>query len=776
MITLGLLAILGSVPATGTAGGDTAPPACVRFELAAKSGLSLPKPKSWQGTARLLDPETTEVLEEKPASAGGTVVLCAPAGRTVDAALEIAGLWIRRQSVKLGDPGSLTAVELKAWPLGTLTGQLVAEGKDHPRAVRVTTLPARGSRLGAAPPPGQLVCPADPKGKFVCELPAAQYDLHVAPGPFVPIYLTGVQIDPAGSRDLGTIRLRRGASVAGWVAVEGARFEPSKTRVRLRPKATSGAPPDPRAAAQRERAELVVAARGDGFFQFVGVPPGSWELEAEQAPLAPARSTHLKVEPEAETVLPEPLILRPKEALALRIDPPLDWSGRHWKVTVRSRVEGTDRLESAVAFDGTADADGGVRIATAAPGRFSVSVNDARGQIFYSNLRFDLAAGEEKPIEIRWVDVSGRVRLGDEPLAARLWFSFGGRELAGEPIESGEDGKFELVLPFEGLWPVEIESTKHGVRAQVAANVEADRDRRAHLDLPLPDTRLFGSVSFDGGKPAPGAMVFIAAEGGGTGDFLATADAEGAFSFRGLPAGRLAVSAELRDGEGTYTAPAATISTGAGGEAGPLRLTLRRKVKWSGRVISPQGPVAGAVISAWPLSGASGIWARAGSEADGTFTFDGPAESGPLVIVARAPGFALRAFVRAAGTEPMMLDLSPEAGDLEVALSWMSDRASMGYQLAFFEDGIAIPYGNLLARWAMAQGANAPIPSDGGGTSIRIPSLHPGRWDVCALPSHDLAFRFATGSEAPKADCAGGQVKAGSTLRLEVQKPAAMGR
>ena len=428
-----------------------------------------------------------------------------------------------------------------------------------------------------------------------------------------------------------------------------------------------------------------------------------------------------------------------------------------------------------MAFDGTADADGGVRIATAAPGRFHVSVKDSRGQNFYSNLRLDLAAGEEKPVEIRWVDVSGRVRLGDEPLAARLWFTFGGRELAGEPIESNQEGRFELVLPFEGPWPVEIESTERGVQAQVAANVEADRDRRAFLDLQLPDSRLFGSVSFEDGKPAPRAVVFISAESGGTGDFLTTADAEGTFAFRGIPTGRLAVSAELREAEGVYSAPATTISTGEGGEAGPLRLILRRKEKWSGRVISPQGPVAGAVISAWPLSGASGTWARAGSEADGTFTFDGPRGSGPLVVVARAPGFALRAFVRDTATEPMVLDLSPEAGDLEVALPWISDRASMGYQLAFFEDGIAIPYGNLLAGWAMALNASAPTPSGGEVTSIRIPSLHPGRWDVCALPSYDWAFRFATGGGLPKTECAGGEVKAGSTLRLEVKKPASLG-
>ncbi|MEP7011731.1 MAG: carboxypeptidase-like regulatory domain-containing protein [Acidobacteriota bacterium] len=656
-----------------------------------------------------------------------------------------------------------------------VTGLLGGDGKDRPRAVRVTTLPVRGSRLGAEPPPGQLDCSVDPKGRFVCELPAATYDLHVAPIPFVPAYLAGVRVDPAGRLDLGTIPLRRGASVAGWVAVEGARFEPSKTHVRLRPATITGAPPDPRRAAQEESATFEAATRADGFFQFVGVPPGSWELEAEQTPLAPARKSDLRVEPESETVVPEPLILRPKEALALRVEPPLDWSGRRWKVSVRRRVEGTERLEPESTFEGAADEEGVVRIASAPPGRFLVSVEDARGQNFFSDLRFELTAGDEKLIRIRWVDVKGRVRLGDQPLAARLWFSFGGRKMAGEPIESDGEGLFNLVLPFEGRWPVEIESAESGVRAQVEANVEADRDRQANLDLRLPDTRLFGGVSFDGGKPAPNAMVFISAKDGGTGDFLATADGEGAFSFRGLPAGRLAISAELREDEGVWSAPAATIPVADGEEAGPLQLVLRRRVKQTGRVMSPRGPVAGAVISAWPLSGASGSWAKAGSDIDGTFTFDSPVGSGPLVIVPRAPGFALRAFVRPSGTEPIVLDLSPEAGSLEVALPWMSDRSSMGFALAFFEDGIAIPYGNLLARWAMSEGVESKSSAEGG-TSIRVPALAPGRWDVCLLASHDLAFRFANGDGAPQTGCVGGALEAGATLRLEVPKPAAIER
>ncbi len=771
VFALGVLALLASPPVVPPSeGAATAPPACVRFELAAKGGFSMPK--RWKGVARLYDPETLEVVAEAAAS-NRTTVVCAAAGRSVEGAVEVAGFWIRREPVTLGAPGSLASLPLRAWPLGTITGSLAA-AKDRPTAVEVTTLPARGARLGAEPPPGRMDCPVDANGRFSCDLPAALYDLQIAPRPFVPAYLSGVRVDPAARRELGAIPMRRGASIAGWVAVDGARFEPSRTRVRLRPGTVSGAPPDPHRTAQVEGATMEVPVRGDGFFQLVGVPPGVWELEAEQPPLAPARESGLRVEPETETVLREPLYLRPKEALALRIDPPLDWSGARWQVALRAWVAGTDRLEPKTVFEGNASEDGEVRLGSEPPGRFLLSVKDARGATFFSDFHFALAAGQEGRVEIRWVDVAGRLYLGKKPLAAKLWFGFGGRGVSGEPVESDADGAFALVLPFEGSWPVEIEATEGGVRAQLPALVEADRDRRARLDLRLPDTRLFGRVSLVGGRPAAGAKLFLGAEEGGAGVLIAAADSMGEFSLRGLPTGRVALAAEWRDGEGTWSAPAEIVSVADGGEAGPVDLVLRRKVRLSGRVVSPQGPVAGAVISAWPFGGAPGVLGRAGSERDGTFTFDAPAESGPLVLVPRAPGFALRAFVRPVGTEPLVLELSREAGTLEVVAPWLSDRKAMGLALAYFEDGIALPYGNLLARWAMAEGAGSAPPGDGAAT-IRIPALAPGRWEVCALPSYSLSFSFATGGDVPRQACAGGTLTNGATLRLEVPKPAALG-
>ncbi len=769
MFALGILAWLASVPLG--AAEAVASPACVRMEVAAKSGFSLPK--SWQGRSRLVAAESQEDLSEKKIVAGRSVVLCAESGLAVEAVVEVPGFWIRREFLTLGSPGTLRAVPLSAWPLGSITGTL-GKADDRPAVVRISTLPARGTRRGAEPPPGQLECPVDPKGRFACDLPAATYDLHVVPAPFVPIYLAGVRVEPAGRRDLGAIPMRRGASIAGWVAVEGARFEPAKTRVRLRPASISGAPPDPRREAQIEAATIEVPVRGDGFFQWVGVPAGSWDVEAEQPPLAPARSAGLRVEPEAETVLRDPLILRPKEALALRIDPPLDWSGRRWQVAVQGWAEGTDRPAPAQAFAGAADEEGVVRIASEPPGQFLVSVKDARGQTFFSDRHFQLDVGDESRVEIRWVDVAGRLKLGDEPLAARLWFGPGGKGVTGEPVESDRDGKFDVVLPNEGSWPVEIDSAG-GVRAQVEAQVEADRDRRARLDLRLPDTRLFGHVTFDGGKPAPGALVFLSAEEGGSGDFLATADSDGSYSFRGLPVGRMAISAEHRDSEGAWSVPTGVVALSDGQETGPIDLALRRKAKISGRVLSPSGPVARAVITAWPFAGASGSLARAGSDLDGTFTIEAPPGSGPLVLVPRATGYGLRAFVRTVGTEPLALELSAEAGTLEVATPWLADGASASYTLAFFEDGIAVPYGNLLARWAMAQGVEAR-PSGPEGTSVRVPGLAPGRWDVCAIPSRALSFTFASGGEVPRTACAGGTLSNGEILRLEVPKPAALSR
>lgn len=55
------------------------------------------------------------------------------------------------------------------------------------------------------------------------------------------------------------------------------------------------------------------------------------------------------------------------------------------------------------------------------------------------------------------MEILGRVTLGDDPLAATLWF--GGRSgVRRIRFDSDEKGRFDGWLPEEGTWPVDLVS------------------------------------------------------------------------------------------------------------------------------------------------------------------------------------------------------------------------------------------------------------------------------------------------------------------------------
>ena len=66
-------------------------------------------------------------------------------------------------------------------------------------------------------------------------------------------------------------------------------------------------------------------------------------------------------------------------------------------------------------------------------------------------------------IRLPLVEVRGRVTLGDEPIAATFWFggAYGERRIRFEP---DAEGRFEGLLPEEGLWPVHLVSGAESLR------------------------------------------------------------------------------------------------------------------------------------------------------------------------------------------------------------------------------------------------------------------------------------------------------------------------
>ena len=77
-------------------------------------------------------------------------------------------------------------------------------------------------------------------------------------------------------------------------------------------------------------------------------------------------------------------------------------------------------------------------------------------------------------------------------------------------MESDDEGRFHGILPREGPWKIEVQAAEPAFSTSARAEVDAGRSGKATLDIRLPDTRIFGRVVDEQGKPVARADVIPA--------------------------------------------------------------------------------------------------------------------------------------------------------------------------------------------------------------------------------------------------------------------------
>lgn len=715
----------------------------VPTEQPVKGALIL-KPPEGKG-----DPVRMEVAS--PAS----LALRLPAGSKWEVSAEIPGFWVRRKPLTLDGPADqVTRLSLELWPLGKISGTVRVKGEAAPlpRQVLVQTLAAPAFAKRPAAPSGALDCPVDETGNWTCSLPATQYDLVISAKGLTPHYRWNVQVPVGRTQTLGTIELERGASVAGWVAVEAGVIDPEVCVARLSPLTSGGA--DLKSALDLERTAREQKVRKDGFLHFTGLAAGNYSLAVEQPGYPPVRLSPVRVDPGAETFLREPLLLRRPIELRLQVEPPLDWVGRPWRVRIVKRAE---RPPNPVVFEGAVADDGRVLVPDLSAGRFRVSLEDSLGNTLYSeeHLVQDSDSGA-LPIALSFVTVEGRLLLGTSPLAATLWFD--GRSGPNSvKVESDDEGRFHGVLPRDGLWRVEVQAAEPPLKTWTRAEVDAGASGKATLEIVLPDTLVFGRVVDEQGKPVSGADVIAQAE---TVNVPFVSDPTGRFEARGLPEGLVWLAAETSE----RVSNRAFAQLSEGGAVGPIELRLRPTRPLSGTVASPRGPVAGArvvLLARTPDGGG----AQAVTDIAGTFQVDLPREASRIEAIVSAPGFALQVFDAQAGSEPLALHVTEEAGDLALKLPPGEEMMRGNLILATYQNGLHIP-ANVLSQWSYGQGEDLQR-KDG---SFRIPRVAPGEYVACLVPQH-LPPSLGLGSVPTGAGCDSGLLAPGGTLSLNPTPP-----
>lgn len=727
----------------------------VRFELDPKG----PVPKELQGEIilRSMEKQDAEPLALN-ARVGAPVTAELPCSSQWEASAAFPEIWSPRTPVAVGSPDVMAVSRLALWPLGRIAGSItLADKKERlPKKLAVSTLPPRPPAPKDVPK-GVLDCPVDAQGKWQCPpLPATAFDLVLSAEGFIPQYRWGAKVLPGKTADLGPLKLERGASVAGWVEVEGGNIEEG-CKARLTPLVSPGGDA---AVTQKIRSTAnEVAVRRDGFFQLVGVAPGSYSLEIGQEGFAPATVQPIEVWPRSETFLRQPVTLKRPIRLELALSPPLDWLGRPWKVRITRASDANAGFHEEV-FRGSADDQGLTSVPGQAPGRFLVFVSDALANDLASE-SFQIAGPEDarQTIELEILTVRGMVTLGKEPVAATLWF--GGRHGSpGVKMESDSEGAFHGVLPRDGWWRVDVASPERKLETRTRVKVEAGRDGLAEVEIELPATRVFGKVLDETGRPMPSARLVVSTPDA---DVIASADEAGSFDVRGLSEGMAQALATFSSGAGEWMSDRISLFLRDGEEVGPIELRMRKNRKFSGSVHSSLGPVPGASLLVMPLRPSSVGAATARTDLDGSFTALVPAGTESAAVIVSPPGHALKAFTVPVGDAPQSLTVGQEGGELEILVPEKSEVFEKEeITLLVLQNGILLPT-PFLNRWALGHGRDLLIPG-----KFSVGDLAPGEYRACLASRAVLASWQASGWTAPLARCVSGQLTAGGSLRLDL--------
>jgi hypothetical protein len=705
-----------------------------------------------------------EGAERRIAIAGSGPVTAALHPQTSwEIAGELPGYWVRRETLTVGTTAQPLTLRLRLWPLGRIAGtvRVVERGATPPKEVIVTTLAPHGFSGSNPPPKGSLVCPVSRDGRWSCELPAARFDLVITAKGFVPLYRFGVEVAPARSASAGLYELRRGASVAGWVEVGDGVVDPRHCRVRLTPLVVMGGAP---AAERVWRTTLEVAVNERGFFQLAGVRPGTYALSVEQPGFSPARVSPVSVATDDETVLREALVLRLPFAIEVAVDPPTDWRGRPWRVQLFRSRDAASRSQGERVYEGVATPEG-IALATGQePGIFSLRVGDSSGNWLVSedNLSFAGAEKVRHAVSIRLVSLRGTLAVGREPLAGELWF--GGRHgKAAVKMVADARGKFSGFLAREGMWDLEVVADEGRVQSLQRVQVEVDSKGRARLEVQLPATRLYGRVVFEeDGRPAPGATVALIASTRNSVE--TTADDQGAFEFRGTAEGPVELAAALL--EQSRFSDRVAVSATSDQPVGPVELRLLHTKTVAGRVGSPRGPVVGGSVDVMVFRPTLFVARPAATDLEGGFTTTVPAKAEAARIIVSAPGNGLKAFEVPLDQGEVYLEVSPDAGTLEIELGMAIEELDRkALVLALYQGSTNLPM-PVLFRWARVNGAS-PMPAKGTPV-ITLPALAPGSYQVCLAPLAALGSTVTVTAQGPRETCQQGLLGAGSVLRLKV--------
>jgi len=737
----------------------------VEIDLAA--GVAAPEPLAAMLVAKPIKVSAGAEVHsafEVPVELPGTAMIQLPRESTWRLGLRVEGYWTDRVLLETGAVAK--PVQLTAFPAGWIEGQVTVPPKEESPSrigLRFTAAPGSGGEL----PSAEQECPVD-GGRFRCLLPAGKLDLRLHAEGFVAHYRWAAEVPAHKRLRLGTLELRPGASVVGWIEAVDRAASLEKARVALLPQVAGFAERD----IERPRhgsLELRGKVSERGFFQIVDAPPGNYALTVDHPGYAPARVAPVRVEGRAETEV-APVLLELPVTLRVEVFPPTDPSHKRWGLRLFQQEAEPGHLE--MVEEGVSTEDGIWEIEGLAPGSYRLRLLDSwEAPWAWESVELTPQMAPVR-IEVPAIRLEGRVRLGDEPLpsfeAMLREHPWGGAQV----VKQGTpEGSFYAFLPRGKVWDVRIRHEDLHVVAkfsEIEVPPKRDGEPWPVYDFEIPDTRLEGIVVTPEDEPQPGISIDVQA--GNTPRERITTDAEGRFELRGLNPGPVRVQAsaeslgmrsdlqrvEVEDGETT----------------GPVRLVLQEDLRISGLVMSPDGhgipgTRVAAILEQEPGQQLSFSFPETHSDLDGVFELELPAGARAVLLTFFPPGFAVtQTRVSLPPTEPLLVTAEPAGGTLVVAYEeppeHLDEVVRLKLNTILFHDFVVGGSYHLTA-WAQLHG----IPGSPG--SLVVPMLEPGSYRVCVdREARVSGFAGAPLSTAAKNRCEEGYLAPGGKLTLTI--------
>ena len=530
-----------------------------------------------------------------------------------------------------------------AAPLGVLRARVEGlSGQSLPRELSVRVRPSlvlMGQEKLA--PETTLSCPIR-DGEWTCEVPAGRLDLRITGAAAMPVYRWDETVEAGRAADLGTLRLRRGATIAGWVrsnALEG-KVLTHTVQVRLIPlgRPRVGLRPNP-----IPQVTLEQGSRPWGFFRFDSLPPGEYVVEATQAGLPAARTSSIRVMGERSAELPKPLWLGPPATVTGSVTPDRSTAGdRSWRI----RLVRKPALESDEILSTTfTDRYGLWGVKGIAAGDYRLLVTDASGRAGVVRDVHLESGSQSLNIDIRTVSFSGRLTRAGQPVPAAT-LRFVGDESTVVPSGASTDpeGLFQIEMPAAGTGRIQVQAD--GILPITLPDLfpprrrprpGADPGSQVFPEIRIPDTRLRVTVRDSRRRPVPFAWVIVPGLEADHPKNEFKADGLGFCEIRGLSPGSQTVLAEYPDRR--WKSEPRTVVLREGGAEPPLDLVLPEMVAVVGRIEPRFGTAAGAYVVV-RLPGWTSVMVQA--DGDGEFRFPFPAGARKAEIRVLAPGAAFR--------------------------------------------------------------------------------------------------------------------------------------